>query len=254
MAVRSAFALGLHRDETLTIYLVSDQNLRRHLWRSLYIFDRFLSASMGRPTAISEDDCSSSLWEAQEHSTGSSDAQADIGILALDASVRSCHIIGLVLRRIYRERKVTPRKAQDIAELCSRWPKQLPANFRWHLPSSSSSTQAVAMLHVNLLYCHSVILLTRPFFQFLLSSQLGKREESDRRRRQGRSRPMTRFAEACVTASAHTIRLVQTSFAAGQLPQRNPFVMSVNSPSRPGQGEVADPSFLPTDISCSRPP
>ena len=234
MAIRSAFALGLHRDETLLLYTVSDQNLRRHLWRSLYIFDRFLSASMGRPTAISEDDCSTSFWDAQEDSAaGSSDAQAEIGVLGLNASVRSCHIIGLVLRRIYRKRKVSTRVAQEIADLCSRWSKQMPASF--HPLPSPVSTQVIATLHVKLLYFHSIILLTRPFFLFLLSSQLGKRDGSNGRHGQAGSRPMVRFAEKCVSTSVDTILLVQSAFTAEQLPQRNPFVMWVNSPSSPAR-------------------
>lgn len=41
MAVRSAFALGLHREETLVIFNTEEQTLRRNLWRSLFVLDRF---------------------------------------------------------------------------------------------------------------------------------------------------------------------------------------------------------------------
>lgn len=41
MAVRSAFALGLHREEPMVIFSAEEQTLRRNLWRSLFILDRF---------------------------------------------------------------------------------------------------------------------------------------------------------------------------------------------------------------------
>lgn len=63
MAVRSAFALGLHREETLSISLFTDveQAERRNLWRTLYILDRIISTSLGRPTAIRESDSSGNI-------------------------------------------------------------------------------------------------------------------------------------------------------------------------------------------------
>lgn len=63
MAVRTAFALGLHREETLSISLFTDaeQAERRNLWRTLFILDRIISTSLGRPTAIRESDSSGNI-------------------------------------------------------------------------------------------------------------------------------------------------------------------------------------------------
>lgn len=66
MAVRSAFALGLHRDETMRIFSNNEQAVRRNLWRSLFVLDRFLAASLGRPTAIRESDCSGPTLQTGE--------------------------------------------------------------------------------------------------------------------------------------------------------------------------------------------
>ncbi|KAI9883148.1 MAG: hypothetical protein M1823_005079, partial [Watsoniomyces obsoletus] len=256
MAIRSAFALGLHREETLVIYIPAERTLRRHLWGSLFVFDRFLSASMGRPVAISEDDCSESFYldTAGNDSSNKGYNVPHPGVLGLEASIRSSHIIGLVLKRIYQKRKVSTRLAQEMADLCAVWPKQLPANLHWRQALSSESENCIATLHVNLVYCHSIILLTRPFFLFLLSSRLNKsggananntktttasdenntattttpsqqQQQQRAETEEGKSRPMAKFAEACVTASVHTIFLVQNAYGAGQLPQRNPFVI-----------------------------
>jgi hypothetical protein len=54
MAARSAQALGLHREETMIIFGAEEQKARKNLWRSLFVIDRLLSCSLGRPTAISE--------------------------------------------------------------------------------------------------------------------------------------------------------------------------------------------------------
>ncbi|KAK1963511.1 hypothetical protein LY78DRAFT_683234 [Colletotrichum sublineola] len=59
MAVRSGFALGLHRvQENHFIFKSHEIRLRRNLWRSLFVLDRFLAASLGRPVAIDEQECS----------------------------------------------------------------------------------------------------------------------------------------------------------------------------------------------------
>ncbi|KAK0734711.1 fungal-specific transcription factor domain-containing protein [Lasiosphaeria miniovina] len=59
MAVRSAYALGLHREEAMykLIFSQAEMKIRRNMWKTLLILDRLLAATLGRPAAISEDDC-----------------------------------------------------------------------------------------------------------------------------------------------------------------------------------------------------
>ncbi|KAG0646782.1 Filamentous growth regulator 27 [Hyphodiscus hymeniophilus] len=105
MAVRSAFALGLHREETMCIFSGAEQSIRRNLWRSLYVLDRFLSASLGRPTSIRESDCSGDTLTTGEkppfpQAPFPTAANAGFtGTLGLEASVRSCHVIGVILEK-----------------------------------------------------------------------------------------------------------------------------------------------------------
>lgn len=85
-------------------------------------------------------------------------------------------------------------------------------------------THGMALLHVNLLYCHAVILLTRPFFLYLMNRlQLEKLGIPRAAIRTGSK--MHKFSEACVNASYHTITLVHLAAEGGYLPQRDPFVM-----------------------------
>ena len=235
MAVRSAIALGLHREETMVIFSAEDQNARRNLWRSLFVADRLLSCSLGRPTSISEDDCSGDILRPADvlpdtpfNPNCNNDASfSETGSCALEAAVRSCSAIGLILKRVYQRRKISTRLAQEIADICKRWPRALPTILHWRQAASASPSQGVAILHVNLFYCHSIILLTRPFFLYILNSET-QRQANQATTGTRAPRPylrMEKFSEACVIASTHTILLVQNAFDAGYLSRRNPAVI-----------------------------
>jgi Fungal specific transcription factor domain len=238
MAVRSAYALGLHREETMIIFSAEDQTNRKNLWKSLFVVDRFLSCSLGRPAAISEDDCSGDTLKPGDPENRSDDfgfnaafqGSANFSQTAqfgLEAAVRSCSVIGTILKRVYQQRKISTKLAQEIADVCKVWPKALAPMLHWRQASSASPSQGIAILHVNLFYCHSIILLTRPFFLFILNAEISKGPAnafSVARSRRNYNR-MEKFSEACVIASTHTVVLVWNAFEAGYLPRRNPTVV-----------------------------
>lgn len=223
MAVRSAFALGLHREETI-IYSRGDLGVRRNLWRSLFVIDRFLSASLGRPTAIAEEDCSSEALKTPEHLGGMLTTPS---IPGLEAAVRSCRVIGEILKKVYSKRKISTKVAQGIADHHKDWSTELHPSLHWKQATNqgtTSATQGIAILHVNLLYCHSIILLSRPFFLYMLTKVERERHSSGQAGHRI-SMHMEKFSEACVQASYHTIVLVQVAYENNYLPQRNPFVL-----------------------------
>jgi hypothetical protein len=233
MAARSAYALGLHREETMTIFSSDEQTERKNLWRSLFVIDRLLSCSLGRPTAISEDDCSGDTLRPTEqpveepfdpnvHPRPDFDAT---GPCALEAAVRSCSVIGLILRKVYQQRRISTRLAQEIADICKSWPRALPDILHWRQAAHASPSQGVAILHVNLFYCHSIILLTRPFFLYILNLETQRQVGQTPSRGPRPYLRMEKFSEACVIASTHTILLVQNAFEAGCLSRRNPAVI-----------------------------
>ncbi|KUJ21163.1 uncharacterized protein LY89DRAFT_428223 [Mollisia scopiformis] len=232
MAVRSAFALGLHREESMSLFSTSEQSTRRNLWRSLFVLDRFLAASLGRPTAIRESDCSDDILQLGEKApfpqapfpTEANASFSSSGALGLKASVSSCQMIGMILEKVYSKRKISTKLAQEIATLCKGWPKSLDPSLQHRQASPVDPAQGIAILHVNLLNCHSVILLTRPFFLFLMNKFHNEQNDPMRKTDRNTSR-MERFAEACVTASTHSISLVQTALEGRYLPHRNPFVL-----------------------------
>ncbi|KAF1979419.1 hypothetical protein BU23DRAFT_549412 [Bimuria novae-zelandiae CBS 107.79] len=228
MATRSAQALGLHREETLVIFGPEEQKARKNLWRSLFVMDRLLSCLLGRPTAISESDCSGDSLRPSEAAPSTLKANFDeTGAYALEAAVRSCSAIGLILKKVYQQRKISTRLAQEIADICKTWPRVLPTVLHWRQASSVTASQGVAILHVNLFYCHSIILLTRPFFLYILNMET-QRQANQASAGNRAPRPylrMEKFSEACVIASTHTILLVQNAFDVGYLSRRNPAVI-----------------------------
>jgi hypothetical protein len=233
MAARSAYALGLHREETMVIFSPEEQAARRNLWRSIFVVDRLLSCSLGRPTAISEDDCSGDTLHPPQPSPdiafnpSTKPTFNDTGACALEAVVRSCSVIGIILRKVYQQRKISTNLAQEIADICKDWPRALPSVLHWRQAANASSSQGVAILHANLFYCHSIILLTRPFFLYILNMET-QRQVSQAANGNQTPRPyirMEKFSEACVIASTHTILLVHNAFEAGHLSRRNPAVI-----------------------------
>jgi hypothetical protein len=238
MSIRSAYALGLHREETLTIFNSDEQEARRNVWKSLFVMDRFLSCSLGRPPGISEDDCSGDTLRPLDPTSSAKDGGfsqqfqgnasfAQTSQFGLEAAVRSCSVIGTILRRVYQQRKISTRLAQEIADICKVWSKALAPVLHWRQASTASPSQGVAILHVNLLYCHSIALLTRPFFLFILNDVLQQQQARILTGAHTRRDylKMEKFSEACVIASTHSVVLVQNAYEAGYLPRRNPFVI-----------------------------
>ncbi|RYC58363.1 hypothetical protein CHU98_g7846 [Xylaria longipes] len=229
MAVRSAFALGLHREESMEVFQPEECLVRRNLWRTLFVLDRFLSACLGRPTAISEEDCSNSAFETPTITTSSptSMCSESTHLAALEAAVKTCQVIGMTLKRVYSKRKISTAVGQECAAHLEAWNRELPPPLHWRrlLNGPVDFAQGIAILHINLLHCHSVMLLTRPYFLCLLNkSAVGLVGSSSKPSRL--SQKMENFAQTCVEASQHTLVLTQAVLNGKYLPQCNPFVIN----------------------------
>ena len=224
MAVRTAYSLGMHSEETLIIFPVEEQESRKRLWRSLFIMDRLLAAYLGRPVAIAEEECCGALLNPRVNTfQGMSQIGHDqIGAAGLEATVRSAHVIGLILRKVYRQRRISTKLAQELAEECKQWPEKLSPALHWRRATSENPRQALAILHANLAYCHSIILLSRPFFLYLLSAEVQQMHLGGGQQAPLRPRVrMQKFSNACIIASKHTVALVQNAYEGRYLTKLN---------------------------------
>lgn len=230
MAVRSAYALGLHREETMrdVIFTPAEMRVRRNLWKTLFILDRFLAATLGRPTAISEDDCSCKIMPGD----GAIDARAvDESVTdyvhnrSLDSCVETSHVIGVTLK-VFSRRKISTAKVQEIVDMSKSWDQVSRTSLYRRVSAGGPAEPAygIAALHVNLLSLHSLILLTRQLF-VMHNWMLVEQRSGIKKSCPIRESPMARFSEACVIASYRTIKLVRGAREDGYLPRRNPFVM-----------------------------
>lgn len=191
------------------------------------MLDRFLAASLGRPAAISEEDCSNDALDPPKQVNGGLRlAEDNLSSRGLDAAVKTCQSIGHILKKVYSRRKISSILAQEIAGECELFTRRIHPD----LDSSNlfngtiTAAQGMAILHVQLFACHSIILLTRPFFLYVLIRAQKDNFATPQRSRKLSSR-LDRFSDACVAASTQTIALVKTAYQSNYLPQRNPFVM-----------------------------
>ncbi|KAB5576486.1 putative fungal-specific transcription factor [Coniochaeta sp. 2T2.1] len=232
MAVRSAYALGLHRKETDLGFAPSEQRMRRNIWKSLYVMDCFLSAMLGRPNSINSRDAPQSSFATDQHGAeGEESIEAD----ALTASTRASQLIGDVLSSVYAERKISVKLAHRLSSRFHSWNESLPPILRWQnisLPNEDPRT-TLAQLRVNLSYFHGVILLTRPFLLqrviSLVHPSKGDGGLSNQSKIHGRDETSSAsagpFPPACVRSAVYSVDAVQNALLKRALPRRDPFVI-----------------------------
>jgi len=230
MAVRSAYALGLHREETMNdfIFTAVQMTVRRNLRKTLFILDRFLAASLGRPTAIAEDGCSCKIMPDNDVSSPAASAEPSLGSVharSLDSCVRSCHVIGVTLK-VFSSRKISTSAVQNIVDMSNAGGQGPHTTLQRRQAKGPSIHPAagIANLHQDLLSLHSLILLTRQLF-IMHNWKLEEQRSGLTEPHPMYGSPMARYSEACVIASYHTIHLLQRAREAGYLPRRNPFII-----------------------------
>lgn len=224
MAVRSAYSLGLHRDTEVKF---NDEIARRNLWRSLFVLDKFLATALGRPSAIFEEDCSSNALDLPaDLSPKSAQDEEHIRTAGLDSSVRIYKSISTMLRKVYSERKVSTKLAQDIVDDCQLWAFNAHPSLAAEdlLNGKAPKEMGIPILHVQLLHYHSILLLSRPFFIDLLVKTRPTISNDGEPFHRTFSRA-EKFSQACVAASTHSVMLIQAAFEAEYLPRCNPFIL-----------------------------
>lgn len=238
MAINSAKALGLHREESMAVHSVPGQQLRRNVWRSLFVFDRFLAVCLGLPVTILEADCSEhalDIWRGipTDESPMSNDAEGMTNSIAFDATVRSSMLIGTTLKRIYSRKKMSIHVGKELTDRLEDWEREMHQNLHCGriMGRPIDPAEAVAVLHVNLLHWHSILLLTKPFFLLLIAQSYrmgysgGNSNDDSQKPPFPNLERLEKFSPACIEAAQRTIILAQTALDAEYLPQCNPFVI-----------------------------
>jgi hypothetical protein len=214
---------------------VSIHNQRQNLWQSLYVMDCFLASSLGRPNTISCASVSELVTPTAIHRSITSNPPEANGFLA---SVKASKLTGEVLNRIYHKRKASLSIASILSLRFNDWMKELPAELHWRQISCQDSDpdMTLKLLHINLIYFHGVMLLTRPFLLYEISKQLRdpKAETTccaselsgvNSHRDSVNAETSLCFHGACVHSSVYTIKAIHTALGQSALPRSDPFVM-----------------------------
>jgi hypothetical protein len=173
-AIRMAFAIGLHRKEHIGRAMGGslEREVRKRVFWTLYLYERFLCSSLGRPSAIDDDDVDldlprESLLEVGEH----------IPLGHLGEEVTLFRIMGRICKTIYhpiRHPASQTEMAQTVLDELDVWHAALPPHLALGSAIPPTHRRAVTLLHIK--YHAAIALLTRPF---LLLRSTGKRISED---------------------------------------------------------------------------
>lgn len=219
IAVRAAYALGLHRSDISNLFEPRERLARERVWKSLRVLDLYMSGSLGRPPATSEVDGGSVSWNRSTRDY--EDIQMDGRTTS--ATLRICFIFERILNEVYCRREVSVQLVESISRQYRDWTAQLPAGLQADsLDQKAGSTsptlrQTIGIAHLKGAYYWTIILLTRPFLIFKVSSKIKGRPEDEESA--GSSVTMT-LSEACIDAALRSIEIATDLIHTPGVPKR----------------------------------
>lgn len=179
-ASRMAVALGMHREGTNAGFDPIERNIRKRVWWTTYIFEKLLSAMLGRPSNIDDREVSVSLPEESMFDSG--DTPPDY----------TAHFLSLIrlLERVKRIMYPLPNdnnadaddhlltSAKELLEESDNWYNNLPKHLLPdNLTLSAKQSRAVLLLH--LCYLYTKILITRPILVHRVTLELESLERRE---------------------------------------------------------------------------
>ncbi|KAG0351627.1 Transcriptional activator of fatty acid utilization, partial [Gamsiella multidivaricata] len=115
MATRMAQDLGMHRNSARWHLPPLETEIRKRLWWAIYIMDRWVSAGMGRPLAIDDNDCDVDYPSVVEQDWADPDGSGDspvedseklkeescFALRYFVETIKLATILGQILQRVY---------------------------------------------------------------------------------------------------------------------------------------------------------
>ncbi|KLU87868.1 hypothetical protein MAPG_06859 [Magnaporthiopsis poae ATCC 64411] len=220
--------LGMHREEHLLMryddmmkngrpwsFNPSTGRLRRNVWRSLLVLDRFVAAQLGRPPVVSDGTAFPGPPEDTEGDQTS-----------LPPVVRGVGLLSMILTKIYARPETSAAIAAEISQHIPGWPSVsaiIANNDALGMPPPTTPAEhrrlAMHLLLGKLLKFHCLNLLGRPFVLFDAHYK-GPHE----------THPLAGggevFPRNAIEASYMVVSAVSDARRAGFLPRRNPFVVN----------------------------
>jgi hypothetical protein len=227
VALRAAYALGIHRHEANVAFVREEGISRERAWKSIRVCDLFLSASMGRPLATYESDCNIP-WAVLESSTNRENSSVPAQVSS--AIFRICHIFERILNEVYSNRAVSLELAASISQQHREWTAELPKMLKIDGLFSTDEVDTTALCRklgakiVNMAYYYSIILLTRPFLTFCVNSH---KKRTSQVHDGAASPPGARtYADACVDSAIQCINIADVVVSDEKMPKRHPLIVN----------------------------
>lgn len=215
MSIRFAQALGIHQSSALQTLPPRERLLRQRVWRTLYTHDRFHSAALGRPNTIQDGD-----WEDDESDNETQNARLQIQM------TRIARLQGDICQQVYRPRTISSEAASALARRLQQWTDELPEEFTVETLIRDTSrviTERYALQRLHMAHLNSVILLTRPFFFYVVTASVSNHPASAKTAKNG---TVARLANACILSATRLVEMVHTLIlASGGGPARPPFLI-----------------------------
>ena len=230
IAIRAAYALGLHRNDISALFESRERQTRERVWKSLRVLDIFMSASLGRPPATSEVDRGNVGWESKDHVY----EDFEMGALHSSAMLRICFIFERILNEVYCRREVDVQLVNAISAQYRDWNMALDAGLDIEglvegetAISSMGLPQAIGLAHLKGSYYWSIILLTRPFLIFDVSSKIGKANGDARPTSPSKAAnaDTATLSEACIDAALRSVEVASDLVHTPGCPKR-PFIVT----------------------------
>lgn len=219
IAVRAAYALGIHRKDIASHFTAHEVATRERLWVSLRIMDTFLSASLGRPTSTSE-------------------TRDTTSPLDYSAANDICAIFDSILTDIYAKRMLRTQDLERISERHRQWTLRFPAGLgsdnvspEEYITASDGTRQFnIGLCYVKQAYYWTIILLSRPFLVEAVRRRIAMARVSQQDEAEPPHQPSPSdqtLVHACVDSAVRTLDILR-DFGSGEdaVPKRLPFIVN----------------------------
>jgi hypothetical protein len=249
IAVRAAFALGMHKSSTHALFDETEAGARRRIWKSVRVLDIFLSASLGRPPATTDLSMERDTQVSEEAAQVTSTDPFSSKVLAL------CDIFERIVIDVYMKKAVSTRLADSISGQYRDWTNDLPESLQVsNLDPGENDpdklTKALAASHIISAYHWSIILLTRPFLTFQIIKDMSRTGQDSHTNDQVEQSSIKTYADACVDSSLRSLNIASTLMQYSSLPHRLPLIINsvCNAALVLGAATFADQDkFLPLE-------
>ncbi|KAF7937942.1 uncharacterized protein EAE97_007738 [Botrytis byssoidea] len=227
VAVRAAYALGIHRHETNVAFVPQEGISQERTWKTLRVCDLFFSASMGRPPATSDTDCNIP-WTSVDQVAGRESQYVPSQVTS--AILRICHVFERILIEVYSRRAVSLDLARSISRQHREWTEALPRMLKIDGLHESVATRSLGLSHrlgcglVKIAYYYSIILLSRPILTFKVCHNAGKFSHGEAS--SSFNADFNTYADACVDSAIKGIDVAHETVYEQAMPQRQPFIIN----------------------------